>query len=150
EPEVKLGCGGLRDLDVAMWAAGARFGARDTEKLVRHGALLSREVRELDNAREMLWRVRNLLHLRAGRRQDRLTFEDQEEIATLLGFVDGVTLGVEQFMQAYYRHARVVEQTAERMIARARPVVRSGPPRREDLGRGLLLFDEAITFHDSE
>ncbi len=150
EPEVKLGCGGLRDLEAAMWASHARWGARDTEDRVRHGALLAREVRELDTAREMLWRVRNLLHLRAGRRQDRLTFEDQEEIAVQLGFVDGVTLGVEQFMQAYYRHARVVEQTAERMIARARHMDRTVPARREDLGRGLLLFDESITFHDSE
>lgn len=150
EPEVKLGCGGLRDLDVAMWAAHGRWGAQGTEELVRHGALLAREVRELENASEMLWRVRNLLHLRAGRRQDRLTFEDQEEIATLLGFVDGVTLGVEQFMQAYYRHARVVEQTAERMIARARHVGHRAPARTEDLGRGLLRFDEAVTFHDSE
>ncbi len=150
EPEVKLGCGGLRDLDVAMWAANARWGARDEAALVKHGALLAREVRELESAREMLWRVRNLLHLRAGRRQDRLTFEDQEEIATQLGFVDGVTLGVEQFMQAYYRHARVVEQTAERMIARAAHFEKSAPARKEDLGRGILLFDDAITFHDSE
>lgn len=149
EPEVKLACGGLRDLDVAMWAAGARWGASRREDLVKHGALLAREVAELENAREMLWRVRNLLHLRAERRQDRLTFEDQEEIATQLGFVDGVTLGVEQFMQAYYRHARVVEQTAERMIARARRVAQRGPSRKEDLGRGLLLFDEMVTFHDS-
>ncbi len=150
EPEVKLGCGGLRDLDVAMWAASARWGARDTDARIKHGALLSREVRELDAAQEMLWRVRNLLHLRAGRRQDRLTFEDQEEIATQLGFVDGVTLGVEQFMQAYYRHARVVEQTSERMIARAAHFEKSAPARTEDLGRGILLFDDAITFHDSE
>lgn len=150
EPDVKLGCGGLRDLEAAMWAAHARWGARDTEERVRHGALLAREVRELDHARELLWRVRNLLHARAGRRQDRLTFEDQEEIATQLGFVDGVTLGVEQFMQAYYRHARVVEQTAERMIARARHTDRTIPARREDLGRGLLLFGQSITFHDSE
>ena len=53
-------------------------------------------------------------------------------------------------MQAYYRHARVVEQTAERMIARARHVGRSVPARREDLGRGVLRFGDEVTFHDSE
>jgi len=109
EPDVKQGRGGLRDLDVAEWAARARWGARDEQDYVRTGALLAREVRELEDAREMLWSVRNLLHLRAGRQQDRLTFGDQEDIAQELGFVDGVTLGVEQFMQAYYRHARIVE-----------------------------------------
>ncbi len=150
EPEVKLGRGGLRDLDVAEWAARARWGCKTREDYVRTGALLSREADELDNAREMLWRVRNLLHLRAGRRQDRLTFADQEEIAEELGFVDGVTLAVEQFMQAYYRHARVVAQTAERMLARAR----QKPPKRraasEDLGDGTIVFDGHVTFESSE
>lgn len=150
EPEVKLGCGGLRDLDIAGWAAKARWGATDTESLVRNGALLHREVEEVAAAREMLWRVRNLLHLRAGRRQDRLTFEDQEEIATQLGFVEGVTLAVEQFMQAYYRHARTVERAAERMVARARDVRRSAPAKKTELGAGLLLFDEQVTFDNTD
>ena len=106
EPEVKLGCGGLRDLDMAsLGEPGAlgRPGHRGAREERRHAR---REAETLQHAQEMLWRVRNLLHLKAGRRQDRLTFEDQEEIAVQLGFVDGVTLGVEQFMQAYYRHAR--------------------------------------------
>ncbi|MFK7990324.1 MAG: [protein-PII] uridylyltransferase [Sandaracinaceae bacterium] len=150
EPEVKLGCGGLRDLDIALWAAKARWNASGTQDLVRQGVLLSREVEELETARETLWRVRNHLHLRAGRRHDRLTFEDQEEIATQLGFVPGVTLAVEQFMQAYYRHARIVEQTAPRMIERARRVSRTSAPSREDLGDGLLSFGGEVTFHDSE
>ena len=150
EPEVKLGRGGLRDLDVAEWAARARWGSRSKEDFVRTGALLSREAEELDHAREMLWRVRNLLHLRAGRRQDRLTFADQEDIAEELGFVDGVTLAVEQFMQAYYRHARVVAQTAERMLARARPSRRSGRAQSESLGDGTMIFDGHLTFESSE
>ncbi len=147
EPEVKLGRGGLRDLDVAEWAARARWG---NEPLVRTGALLAREADELAAARDMLWRVRNLLHLRAGRQQDRLTFEDQEEIAVALGFVDGVTLGVEQFMQAYYRHARIVAQTAERMLGRARPDKRRGPATATDLGDGTQLFGNHITLADTE
>jgi len=150
EPDVKLGCGGLRDLDIALWSAKARWGATDMQSLVRNGALLHREVDEVVNARELLWRVRNLLHLRAGRRQDRLTFEDQEEIAVQLGFVDGITLGVEQFMQAYYRHARVVEQTAERMVQRARTRRRAEPARKEALGGGVLLFDDQATFERSD
>ena len=150
EPEVKQGRGGLRDLDVAEWAARARWDARTTEDYVRTGALLAREVEELEEAREMLWRVRNLLHLRSGRAQDRLTFADQEEIAEELGFVDGVVLGVEQFMQAYYRHARTVWQTAERMIARARPSRRKTRAAMRDLGDGTAVFDGHITLVDSD
>jgi [protein-PII] uridylyltransferase len=150
EPEVKLGRGGLRDLDVAGWAACARWGARTTEDLVRKGALLAREVQELEAAREMLWRVRNLLHLRAGRQQDRLTFEDQEETAVSLGFVDGVTLGVEQFMQTYYRHAHIVALTADRMVARARRRRQRPRTLRQDLADGTLIFDDHITLLDTE
>lgn len=150
EPEVKLGRGGLRDLDVAEWAARARWGVRSGDPFVRTGALLRREADELENAREFLWRVRNYLHLRAGRPQDRLTFADQEEIAVELGFVDGVVLAVEQFMQAYYRHARTVAQTAERMLDRARPPRRKGRATQHDLGDGTALFDGRVTFVDSE
>jgi len=145
EPDVKQGRGGLRDMDVAQWAARARWGARDEQDYVRTGALLAREVREIEDAREMLWRVRNLLHLRAGRQQDRLTFADQEDIARELGFVDGLTLGVEQFMQAYYRHARVVALTAERMLDRARPRNRTRATTFRKLAHGIILVDGTIT-----
>jgi [protein-PII] uridylyltransferase len=148
EPEVKRGRGGLRDLDVAEWAARARWGPHTD--LVQTGALLPREVGELESAREMLWRVRNLLHLRAGRQQDRLTFADQEEIAVQLGFVDGLTLAVEQFMQAYYRHARIVAQTAERMLTRARPARRRPPGEQRDLGDGTMIFDGQITLRSTQ
>jgi [protein-PII] uridylyltransferase len=150
EPDVKNGCGGLRDLDVLLWAANARWGARSFEEAVKAGALLHREAQELDAARELLWKVRNLLHVRAGRRHDRLTFEDQEEVSAALGFVDATNLGVEQFMQGYYRNARVVETGVERLLARARHVDRKAPPAAIDLGGGCLAFDEHVTLRDSD
>ena len=150
EPDVKQGRGGLRDLDVADWAARARWGARAEQDYVRTGALLAREVHELEDAREMLWRVRNLLHLRAGRQQDRLTFGDQEDIAQELGFADGVTLGVEQFMQAYYRHARIVALTAERMLERARPRDRTRATTFRKLAHGIVLADGTITLENPQ
>lgn len=150
EPETKQGRGGLRDLDVAEWAARARWGARCVADYVRVGALLEREVNELEAAREMLWRVRNLLHLRASRQQDRLTFADQEDIAQDMGFVDGITLGVEQFMQAYYRHARIVALTAERMVARARPRESRQAVTVRKLGDGNLIIGDHIRLEQPE
>ena len=144
EPEVKLGRGGLRDLDVAAWAAQARWGCETNEDYVRQGALLERELKELDDAREMLWRVRNHLHRRAARKQDRLTFADQEDIADAMGFVDGVTLAVEQFMQAYYRHARTVAQTSERLLDRARRSKTAASGNEVDLGGGIVCRGERL------
>jgi [protein-PII] uridylyltransferase len=121
EPEVKLGRGGLRDIDVGLWAARARWPVPTLEGLVRVGAMEEKELGDLRAAQDVLWRVRNLLHLRGRRAQDRLTFEDQEELALQLAFEDGTTLAVEQFMQHYYRHARNVAGLSERLLKRSRP-----------------------------
>ncbi len=128
EPEVKHGCGGLRDLDVVRWSMGLSRGLLALEDAVRAGLLLPHEAEELSAARAFVWDVRQRLHARAGRRQDRLTFEDQEEIARALGEEDGPDmLAVERFMQRYYRHARVAEQASERALARTRVAAGNEP-----------------------
>ena len=82
---MKLGVGGVRDLDVARWSMGLGFGVLALDLAVERGLLLAHEAEELDAARAFAWDVRQRLHARAGRRQDRLTFEDQEEIARAIG-----------------------------------------------------------------
>jgi len=132
EPDVKHGCGGLRDLDVVRWTLALRWGARSFAAAVEAAVLVAPEAEELEAARTFAWDVRQRLHARAGRRQDRLTFEDQEECARALGFPDDPpepehadrdesrVLGVERFMQLHYRHARVIEQASDRVLDRAR------------------------------
>ncbi len=149
EPDVKNGEGGLRDLDVARWAARARFGVGEPEELVRVGALVPREAAEIIEASEVLWRVRNLLHAHAGRRSDRLTFDEQETIAGLLGYGPGGE-GVERMMSAYYRAARTLSRSLEMPLARATPNLSRRKPRDEDLGRGVRLFDGSVTMSDVE
>lgn len=144
EPDVKNGEGGLRDFDVAYWAAKARFGVGDPEDLVRMGALAPREAAEILEAAEFLFRIRNLLHARAGRRNDRLTFDEQEAIAELMGYGEG-GVAVERLMSAYYRHARTISRSRDTMIARATPFLSRRKPRDEDLGNGVRLFDGSVT-----
>ncbi|MEM6955421.1 MAG: [protein-PII] uridylyltransferase [Myxococcota bacterium] len=150
EPDVKLSPGGLRDLDIARWAAGARWRATRLGDLLERGVLQRRDVDELQAAQEFLWSVRGHLHLRNRRRQDRLTFADQEDIAEALGFVDRSTLGVEQFMQAYYRHAGVIARAAERMLSRARHEGRRSRTGLRRLGNGLAHFDGAVTLERTD
>ena len=162
EPDVKSGAGGLRDLDGARWAVQARFrvgqgetsldeaGARSQgtwAELVRLGVLVPREARELGAAEEFLWRVRNRLHAHAGRRSDRLTFEEQELIASEMGYGDAANraAAAERFMQDYYLHARVVTRARERLLERSTPPRRRGRPTETDLGNGVRLFDAHIT-----
>ncbi|MBK9258778.1 MAG: [protein-PII] uridylyltransferase [Polyangiaceae bacterium] len=149
EPDVKNGAGGLRDFDIACWAGKARFGAIELDDLVRVGALLPREAAEMASARELLWRIRNLLHAHAGRRSDRLTFDEQETIATLLGHGEG-NEAVEKLMSAYYRSARTISSARETMLLRALPVLGRKKPREEDLGGGVRMFDGCITMSERE
>ncbi len=121
EPELKHGCGGLRDLDVVRWSMAVGSRPPTLEDAVGQRVLVQHEADEIASARAFVWDVRQRLHARAGRRQDRLTFEDQEEIATALGERDEPgMLGVERFMQRYYRAARAGEQASDRALARAR------------------------------
>ncbi|MFO0712404.1 MAG: [protein-PII] uridylyltransferase [Sandaracinus sp.] len=153
EPEVKLGVGGLRDLDVARWSMGLGFGVLALDLAVERGLLLAHEAEELDAARAFAWDVRQRLHARAGRRQDRLTFEDQEEIARAIGEHNSEDeLGVERFMQRHYRHARVAEQASERALARTASVGATtssagATPASEALGPALV-HDPDVVVHE--
>ncbi len=144
EPDVRNGPGGFRDLDIVHWAARARWSTRDLSDLVRVGALVPREWRVLDEARRLLWRMRNLMHLRAGRRADRLTFEVQEHLAAVLGYgSDGAA--TERLMSDYYRHAREVQNAAELVLARATPPSQRRPVE-EELGEGLKTMNGQVSF----
>ncbi|HEY3500756.1 MAG TPA: [protein-PII] uridylyltransferase [Polyangiaceae bacterium] len=146
EPDVKNGIGGLRDLDVAHWAARARFRVSELRDLVRQGVLLAREWQQIEEASLLLWRVRNLLHLHAGRRSDRLSFDRQEALAKELGYGPGGA-GVEKFMSEYYRNARVIARTRELIIQRAEPPPKR-KPRERSIGQGLKLTNEQVSLED--
>jgi len=143
EPDVKNGPGGLRDLDVAHWAARARYRVTDLGALVRLGVLVPREWQEIDRAQSFLWRVRNLLHVHAGRRSDRLSFDRQEQLSEDLGYGSGGP-AVERFMSDYYRNARSIERARDMVLSRAAP-----PPTRRphasSLGRGISLVNGAVS-----
>ncbi|HEX4475934.1 MAG TPA: [protein-PII] uridylyltransferase [Polyangiaceae bacterium] len=148
EPDVKNGEGGLRDLDIAHWSARARWQVSDVSALVRIGVLVPREWAEIDAARGFLYRIRNLLHLSAGRRADRLSFEQQEKLADQLGYGEGGS-AVERFMSDYYRYARNVARAREMILTRAKPPPRRRP-RETPIGRGLKLQRDAVSLVDPD
>ncbi|MCP5182825.1 MAG: [protein-PII] uridylyltransferase [Pseudomonadales bacterium] len=105
EPNVKSSPGGLRDYHTAIWVCMRQFGTSSPEALVDLGVLTEQEKDWLVEGRRFLWWVRFGLHLLTGRKEDRLQFEYQRELARRLGFADThAKLGVERFMQMYYHH----------------------------------------------
>jgi len=103
EPHIKEGPGGLRDIQTIQWVGHRYFGTPDLKKLSDEGFLTDAEVAELLKGRELLWRLRNGLHLLTGRPEDRLLFDYQREIADQFGYRDGAQLAVEKLMKRYFR-----------------------------------------------
>ena len=121
QPNLKESVGGLRDFHTALWIARAAiWEVRRAEHLRVHGFIDADEERELQAALEFLWRVRNQLH-RRGRKDDRLHYEAQAQLAEYLGLVSGVR-GVETLMRSYYLHARAIQRVSRRAIDHARQV----------------------------
>ena len=120
EPNLKDGPGGLRTLDSLRWMGRRLARANDLSDMVAEGLLDPAEQVALEQSEMTLRRYRFALHLEAGRAEERLLFDYQRGLAERLGFRDEheKNLGVEQFMQGYYRAASHVErlgvQVAER------------------------------------
>jgi [protein-PII] uridylyltransferase len=98
EPDLKEGIGALRDYHHMLWLAKASFGVRETHDQVFRARLSYQEYHDLKSHVEFLLNIRNHLHLLSQRRNDRLTFEYQAEIAQRLGLQDKKgSFAVEQF-----------------------------------------------------
>lgn len=127
EPNLKEGKGGLRDLHTLFWiakylaAAGPAPVLRESAKPqparfsasggwgVLDPLLTEKERMAFVQAFDFLWKVRILLHITAGRAEERLTFDLQPEIARRMGYIeaDGEP-AVERFMRRYFLMAKEV------------------------------------------
>jgi [protein-PII] uridylyltransferase len=107
EPNVKESHGGLRDLQTLLWIIKLKKLGSDLTALKKNGFLKEDELKTLLTARNFLWRIRNELHIISGKKRDVLSFQNQETVATRMGFEndDKGILGVEKFMQTYYQLA---------------------------------------------
>jgi len=111
EPNVKEGKGGLRDFHVLRWLLWPFDGAPDSRGRVSGDMIPGRLSEDLQDALRFLWKVRLVLHMLVRRKNDRLTFQFQEEIALHLGYRQkGHTLDVEVFMRDYYEKATAISR----------------------------------------
>jgi len=117
EPNIKESPGGLRDIQMIGWVAKRHFGAEHLDDLVTHEFLTPSELELLRESQHFLWRLRFALHMICGRREDRLLFDHQLDLATTLGYADGDhNLAVEQCMQGYYRTVRELGRLNEMLL----------------------------------
>ncbi len=120
QPNLRESVGGLRDYHTALWVARAvQWDVRKVRDLRVHGFIDDQDLEDLSRALDFLWRVRNQLH-RKGRKDDRLHYVAQEQLADFLGFEHSENLlAVERLMREYYVQARVVERVSRHVIVHA-------------------------------
>nr|WP_314482137.1 [protein-PII] uridylyltransferase [uncultured Pseudomonas sp.] len=124
EPNVKGSPGGLRDIQTVLWVARRHYGTLNLHALAGEGFLLESENELLASSQSFLWKVRYALHMLAGRAEDRLLFDHQRSVATLLGYSDeNPKRAIEQFMQQYYRVVMSISQLCDLIIQHFEEVI---------------------------
>ncbi|MET0312293.1 MAG: [protein-PII] uridylyltransferase [Burkholderiaceae bacterium] len=117
EPNCKESPGGLRDLQIILWVAGAAGLGRSWDELERKGLATAFEVKQIKRNEALLGLIRARLHIIANRREDRLVFDLQTAVAESFGFEsesmpDGriKVRASEVLMRRYYWAAKAVTQ----------------------------------------
>ncbi len=110
EPNLKESPGGLRDIHTMVWVAKWYFDVDLLSKYTDDSYLNKNEYDLLNKGLKFLWKIRFALHLISNRREDRLTFQYQKEVAAMLGYMDGDSIAVEQLMKEYYQTATRVSR----------------------------------------
>ncbi len=161
EPNIKNGCGGLRDYQNLVWMTFFKYRTRSLVELEQKDMISAAERKQLDAAYDCLLRVRNELHYLVDRPMDVLGKSVQPTVATHLGFHDrSPSLRLEKFMHAFYNHGRnidLITRTVEQRLALLpQPVNRfsvremlrhRGEKQREQWVDGFKILDGEIYPH---
>jgi [protein-PII] uridylyltransferase len=117
EPNCKESPGGLRDLQVVLWVAGAAGLGKTWDELAKNGLVTTFEAQQIKANEALLSLIRARLHLISGRREDRLVFDLQTAVAESFGYraetEDEHKLprrASEALMRRYYWAAKAVTQ----------------------------------------
>ncbi len=120
EPNLKDGPGGLRDLQTICWIALREYGIGSLKTLSEskdNDLLNPKEYESLIEARDFLWKVRFALHQLTGRKEDRLLFDHQRDLAHTFGYTnDAQNQSIEAFMQRYYKTITQLERLNEILL----------------------------------
>jgi [protein-PII] uridylyltransferase len=121
EPNIKNGCGGLRDFQNLIWMAFFKYRVRSLAELRERGLMSETEERQLETAYDFLLWVRNQLHYQVNRAGDVLTKSVQPTVASSLGYSErSPSKRLERFMRDVYKHMRnvyLITRTVERRLA---------------------------------
>ncbi|MDP2253410.1 MAG: nucleotidyltransferase domain-containing protein, partial [Thiobacillus sp.] len=117
EPNLKDSPGGLRDLHTIHWLAQACGITGGWSGIARAGLLTPAEARRIAREERSLSALRIHLHILARRREDRLAFDYQADLAERLGLAATAHKRAgERLMQGYYRAAKLIQRANDILI----------------------------------
>jgi len=121
EPNIKNGCGGLRDLQNLHWLAFFKYGTRSLEEMEQREFIGAADRKQLEAAYDFLLSVRTELHYQVSRAADVLTKSLQPTVAHYLGYTDrSPGKRLEKFMRDLYTHSRniyLITRSVEERLA---------------------------------
>jgi len=143
EPDIKNGCGGLRDYQNLRWLMHFQLGYCSVENLEKQKTISKADAERLEAAYSFLLRARNELHYQLDRPTEVLTKAVQPKIAWRLGYTNrSPARRLEAFMGDYYRHARNIDLIVRSIERRLALVPR--PAWQQAIGRWVGSHKEQI------
>jgi [protein-PII] uridylyltransferase len=129
EPNVKESPGGLRDLQNILWISHAAGLGNSWSALAENGVITRKEARQIRRQELFVQMLRTRLHYLAKRREDRLLFDFQNELAHQLGFYGSAKKRAsEQMMQRFYRSAKFIRLMNEILLQALQERILPQPP----------------------
>jgi [protein-PII] uridylyltransferase len=118
EPNIKESPGGLRDLQMVLWLARAAGIGTSWRELADAGIITPAEAYDIVNTERVLEDLRIRLHYLAGRREDRLVFDHQIDIARQLNLkARGPMAPSDLLMRRYYLAAKAIWRFNQILLA---------------------------------
>ena len=153
EPNIKESPGGLRDLHMIAWLARSLnldFTSHAATSsiwnfLTKNNVISTREARLIRAHEKKLQSLRIHLHFLSGRREDRLLFDFQNEIAATLGYVNTpAKRASEQLMQTYYRSVKFVDLINEILLKQFKQMLAEKPAMIESINGRFEARDHLL------
>ena len=153
EPNIKESPGGLRDLHMIFWITQSLHIANTRPTAAKNfWALLSQqniisslEARQIQQHQRNLQLLRIRLHFISNRREDRLLFDFQNELADSLGYLNTPRKRAsEQLMQSYYRSVKFVSLMNEVLLKSFQQIISVSSPVTKSINAHFESHDQLL------